>query len=369
MRFLSCAAIVCLDNIFQKGTRAWASFWILALAAILLHARGAYLFILPWLAVALARKTECFRDRGLWLGGALCFSLSIPWLLFVQQASRPTVASILTKAVTFPGHGFSELGFIPFHAMTLAGASVVPCRKQPYWAVVTAAVMATWVFFSFVIVPWSSRYFLSLLPACILLMGGAWEWLAARISSFAGSSPCLAVGVVAIFTAVPCVLRGLPLQHKADGDYETVVRRVMQGPDAKSTVYLIAGDARSEGAFVAAAALADDPGRHIVLRSSKILSKSDWSATYYWPLFSSPGQIGTFLEESPISLIILQDGPLTRPDLVMLDTALRESPSWIALPPSRQALLYRRAIPLPSGPITIRLDMLDSLKKYVEWTQ
>lgn len=368
LALLTCAAILCVGDTLRKGSRAWAAFWVLASAAILLHARGAYLSLLPWLAVALAGRIERFRDWGLWLGGVLCLSLGIPWFLFVHQAAGPALASILTQAVAFPAHGFHELGFIPL-AMTLVGVTTVPYRNQPYWAAVTAAVAAIWIFFSLAIVPWTSRYFLAVLPACILLMSGAWKWLATRISPVGGSSTRLAVGTIAILTAVPCALQGLPLLHKSDRAYEAVAERLMRGPDANSTVYLIAGDDRSEGAFVAATAFADDPGRHIVLRSSKVLAKSDWSGSYYLPLFSSSQQIATFLADSHISVIILQDGPLFRPDLTMLRAALRDTPAWVALPPSPHALLYRRDFPLPRGPLTIRLDMRESLKKFIEWTQ
>ncbi len=368
LALLTCAAAVSVAHILRRKNRAWSGFWMLAASAVLIHARGSSLLLLPWLAVVLAGRTECFRDRGLWVSGALCVAVGIPWLLFVHQAASPSFGSVVKNAAAFPGQVVQELGYFP-SVLALLGALTVLRRTHVGRAAAVAAVLAGWVFFSFAIVPWNGRYFLALLPPCILLIGGGWQWLAARVSSLTSSSPRFAATALAVFTAAVCVFHGIPLRQKADNNYEAVVRRAMQGIDSNGIVYLIAGNPRSEGAFVAAADLADSPGRHIVLRSTKVLAKTDWSQSYYWPLFGSSGQIADYLEKSPISLVVLQNGTLYRPDLTMLKAALRDSPCWVELPPASHALLYRRTCPLPRGPITIRLDMGESLKKYVEWTQ
>ena len=143
----------------------------------------------------------------------------------------------------------------------------------------------------------------------------------------------------------------------------------MMAGDAKNTVFLIAGDSICEGAFVSAVALLDDPGRHIVLRSTKVLAKTDWSMSYYELLFRTPQEVAAFLATSPVSFVILQGGLPAMPHVALLRDAVRGTPAWIELSRSPNVRIYRRTLPLPVGPVTIRLDMRDSLNRFVEWTQ
>jgi hypothetical protein len=351
------------------GKQMWL--WMVATAAILVHARGAPLLVLPLLAIARNGPSNTFRQRSLWIAIAALL-LVLPWLLFVRQTGDLSFASFVSAAAMFPMNMARALGVVPF-AMTVLGAFVVPYREQKDWLGMTSIVLGTWLFFSFAIVPWDNRYLMLILPACILLMTGAWRWLALRVAPAVRLPSRVVVHILAIATAFNCLSRP-PLWSKPNAGYEAAVRQVMNGPDAASTVYLIAGGPICEGAFVAGVDLADRPARHFVLRSSKVLSKSDWSGDGYQPLFQSPQEMAAFLAASPVSVVVIENSPAeqgraSRPDVEMLRTALGQTPSWLELPSAPQVRIYRRTLPLPLGPVTVRLDLRDTLHKYLEWTQ
>jgi hypothetical protein len=339
--------------------------WVIAIAAVMVHFRGAPLLLLFFIAVVASVYLKTLRLRFPWMALLIMFLLVGVPLLLVRQTARLHVGNVANAAVMFPVHLLRTLGPVPF-VMTVLGAWVVPYRKQQGWFGITGLVLGIWLFFSVAIVPWENRYLMIGLPACILLTAGAWQWMAARLRAITRLPGGWILGALAVGTALLCLRRPV-IVRKPNANYEAAVRQVLDGPDGLETVYLVAGNSLCEGAFIAGVDLADRPGRHIVLRSSKTLANSDWSGRYFVPLFQSPEAIAAFLEGSHISLVVIDD--TARSDVEMLHAALRQTPSWVELPSSSRASLYRRTTPLPPGPIKIRLDMRQSLKRDLEWTQ
>ena len=87
---------------------------------------------------------------------------------------------------------------------------------------------------------------------------------------------------------------------------------------------------------------------------------------YYRPLFKSSTDMVAYLNQSWISLVVIQED-CARPDAEMLRAAMIES-KWSQLPAPSGTLVYRRTTPLPPGQIRIRLDMRTKLGKYLEAT-
>lgn len=369
LALLATAAIANRASNAARSNPVWL--WAVAVAAILVHARGAPLLLLPVLALAsnpatAKRRMQALQRPALWIAVVASALLVIPWLIFEHQTGRITPLGVVKAATAFPLHALHALGVVPF-AMTVGGAFAVPYRREKRWCAVTALVLANWLLFSLAIVPWEDRYLMEALPACALLMTGAWRWLAERAQPLTGLPGGAILAAVASGTALAC-LGHPPVWPKPNANSEAVVRQVMAGPDAESTVYLIAGTAGPEGAFIAAVDLADRRGRHIVLRSSKVLMISDWSGFYYSPLFHGRQETAAYLAASPISVVVIETSP-QRPDLQMLRDAVRETPSWTELAGAPGYRIYRRTFPLPPAPLTVRLDMRYTLGKYLEWTQ
>lgn len=339
--------------------------WMVAIAAVMVHFRGAPLLLLFFIAMAWNLYLKKIRLSHPWIAMLVLSLLVVLPLLLVRQTARLHVRNVSYAVAMFPVHILRTLGPIPF-IMIIVGACVVPYRKQPGWFGITGLLLGMWLFFSIAIVPWDSRYLVLGLPACILLMTGSWEWLATRLGNLTRLPSGGILAALAVGTALCCLRRPLILT-KPNVNYEAAVRQVLDGPDSQGIVYLVAGNSSCEGAFIAGVDLDDRPGRHIVLRSSKTLAMSDWSGHHFLPKFANPEAIASFLDASHISLVVIDD--TARSDVEMLQGALHLLTSWRELPSSSRVRIYRRTSPLPPGPIKVRLDMQQSLKRDLEWTQ
>jgi hypothetical protein len=160
------------------------------------------------------------------------------------------------------------------------------------------------------------------------------------------------------------LVQGWPLIDKSNVGYEPFVSEILSGPDGDNPVYLVAGDSSHEGSFITSLVLREPAARHIVLRSTKVLAKADWLVTRYEPLFSNASEMAAFLNESWISLVVIQEGA-SRPDVGMLRAAMPGS-GWLPVSAPAGTLAYRRTTPLPAGEIRIRVDMRKKLGKYLE---
>jgi hypothetical protein len=128
-------------------------------------------------------------------------------------------------------------------------------------------------------------------------------------------------------------------------------------------VYLVGGDAEHEGSFIEDVAFDDQAAKHFVVRSTKALIKTDWSMSYYQPLYRSAADMAAFLNQSRISLVVVQEG-LARPDLQMLSAAAVQA-AWSPVPAPSGTLAWRRTTPLPPGEVRVSVDMRDKLGKYL----
>jgi hypothetical protein len=173
-----------------------------------------------------------------------------------------------------------------------------------------------------------------------------------------------AIAMLALFVAAASLMRALPIRQKPNVAYESFVAGILAGADGARPVYLIGGDPDHEGGFIEDVALQEPAAKHIVLRATKALARTDWSTTYYEPLFKSTPEMAAFLNQSWISLVVLQEGAV-RPDLQMLHATMLES-RWTPLPAPSGTLAWRRTTPLPSGEIRVRIDMRESLGKVLE---
>jgi hypothetical protein len=365
LAFLSCAAMIVGGYALEGRRRWWIPFWLLTIAAMSVHGRGTALLPVPWVAMCLAGRTQLFRHRALWIATVLVLLPTVPWFLFSHQTTRLSLASALAAATAFPIHAYQCLGPVLFPLMVL-GAIAAPYRKEPRWGIVTGVLLGTWIVSSLAIVPWDARYFICAAPASMVLVALGLHMLGRIASDACGWTPLATVVILAAFVGAASVVRTLPFAQKPRVTYEPYVAEILAGPDGNKPVYLIAGDEIHEGAFIASVALQDPAANHIVLRATKALAVTDWSMTYYEPLFRNTADMAAFLNRSWISLVIIQQDSV-RPDVRMLHATMLES-KWLPVWAPSGTLAYRRTAPLPSGTMTIRVDMRGSLGKYLEAT-
>jgi len=365
LALLCCAAMIIGGKALEGRRKWWIPFWILVLAAMSVNARGAALVPAPWVAMLLAGKKDLLKQRAIWVPAALALLLSLPWFFFSHQIGQLSLLTVTGKALLFPIHAYLCLGPMLFSLMVL-GVLLAPYREEPHFAMVTAVLLGTWILSSLAIVPWDDRYFICAVPACIVLAALGMRKVASVASRAFGwrlRATAIALATLVIFASLVQAMR---LKKEPRVAYTPFAASILAGQDGNRAVYLIAGDANYEGAFVEDFALLDPAADHFILRASKELILTNWSMNYYQPLFKSSAEMAAFLDQSWISLVVIQND-FQRPDVQMLRAAMLES-HWQQVAAPGGTLAYRRITPLPQGEMRIRINMHDSLGRYIEAT-
>jgi len=127
--------------------------------------------------------------------------------------------------------------------------------------------------------------------------------------------------------------------------------------------FLVVSHARGEGAFITEVAMRDRRPGHFVLRSTKLLSSSNWYGSEYRLRYQGTEGLRKLLDQAPIDAVVLD----TRPAEAQTDEpaceleravggALAGDPNWRLREqfPSRIDL-YSRVGPQPAGPVTLDL--------------
>jgi hypothetical protein len=318
LALLCLLAVMAWMAFLQTGSaRHSLAFGLLAAAAILTKGSGLMLAALPPLTVLLTRRWAWLKQPAWWLAALPVVLLAAPWMVY--SAGITGEGMVAQSVAAFFRHALVEyLRLLP-HALgwplllAAAGAllrlAVIGWRDGRLgelesvllaWLAGGAALM--------LLVPAgvSSRYLVPLLVPLALLAGQA-----------LGRLPVSA----ALRRFLPWVLLAVTLfnvgQHpqKTVSGYGTAVTRVLaESTTDKAGRWLVASDARGEGAVVAAAAFAlDGParvsGRLQVLRASKELGSSDWLGRGYRAAFTEVAALRAHLEQRGVDWILLDDSP------------------------------------------------------------
>jgi hypothetical protein len=236
-----------------------------------------------------------------------------------------------------------------------------------------ALLLSIWIYHS-AIGNGTDRYMVAALPPVIILAAAGMVWTARRIlpraASFTARAAALgglAAGVFAAQTwAVP---------HKAYQGFDQPAHLLLTTPEFAAGNFLVVSNARGEGAFITEVAMHDRRPGHFVLRSTKVLNKTNWYGTFYRLRFKNSREICGFLDGAPIDAVVLD----TRPAQALVDDpafqlgkkvgeALQSDPNWKLrdrFPELRDVPpwidLYSRIGPQPTG--SIEIDLRNTLGK------
>ena len=298
-------------------TRYSLAFGVLAAAAILTKGSGLMLAALPPLTVGFTGRWAWLKRPSWWLAALPVALLAAPWMVY-------------SAGIT--GEGMVAMSVLAFFQQAL----VEYTRLLPYslgWPLLAVAVVALLVLcrgwrrdgrlgdMESVLLAWlvggvalmllvpagvSSRYLIPLLVPLALL-----------IVSSLGRLPVPAVwrSWLPWLLLVATVGSVGVLPKKNVSGYGAAVARVLAEPvQSRPERWLVASDARGEGAVIAAAAyalneLARVDGRVQVLRASKELGASDWLGRGYRAAFTEAAALRDHLDQRGIRWIFLDDSP------------------------------------------------------------
>jgi 4-amino-4-deoxy-L-arabinose transferase-like glycosyltransferase len=317
-------ALLCLGaamlwlRFLQSGlARHSLAFGLLASAAILTKGSGLMLAALPPLTVLFTRRWSLLKEPAWWLAALPGALLAAPWMLYSAgitgegmvaqsvpeffQRAAVEYARLLAHVLGWPLLAVAAWALL---RLTLSGCRAG--RLGDFESVLLAWLIGGVAVMLLVPAGVSSRYLVPLLvPLALLAVHSLGRLPAPAIVT--GSLPWVLLAVTLLQVG------GRP--HKTVSGYGAAAARALaESAGDTPSRWLVASDARGEGAVIAAAAFAlDGParvgGRLQVLRASKELGSSDWLGRGYRPTFTEVAALRAHLEERGIDWILIDDSP------------------------------------------------------------
>jgi hypothetical protein len=296
---------------------AWFGWW--SILAILTKGTGMALALLPLAGLLLARRAGLIARGSFWLPALLVLVVCGPWYWFAPQALQQ-------GAGAFGAPGFDVAHYLILLPLWMdrlgaplllfAGIGIAANRRairlqsrdDARWVAAVAFLSSALIFLLVMRSAFELRN-LAMVMAPLVLFATAGivrlvEWLPIRHNA----SRWRAALVLAILAG----LSGINAAHmprKTPAGYAQAAADLTSAPQFRDSVFLVSGDPTEEGMFISEVALAEQRPGHIVLRASKLLSRSTWSGSQYSSVYHSAEDIEARLKEIPVGVLVLQRQP------------------------------------------------------------
>ena len=285
-------------------------FALLASMAIMTKGSALCLALLPPFAMLLSGRWRLLRRGGLWLSALIVAVLCGPWYWFALGISKTTwgQGSSLSLAHALDvlpdyGAGFVRLGGPIFLAMALCGIAVswVDRERRLRWAAPVALIPSLLVILALTPVGADPRHLIPLAPIWIMAAALFARWSSERIAPLARSRAPLLL----LLAGAGFLVQTFELPSKRNTGFQEAVAGLLADEGLRDAVFLVASDAIGEGAFVSEVALQERRPGHIVLRGSKVLSRSTWTGGDYQSFFTSTADLAAYLQSIPIGVVAI----------------------------------------------------------------
>jgi hypothetical protein len=227
------------------------------------------------------------------------------------ESPEASWAITVTAAALSGRHLVAILG-IPLLLLAAAGAAVTVSgwrrSKRKDGVGVAAVALVVGVFVFHVVVPTGPepRKLVMAAPAVLYLAAAGAAWLAgfSRRPWVAAGAPAALLAAAAL--AIPGVFGIAP---KRSFGYREAIDYVESRPPLARSVMLVSSDAVGEGIAVTEVALRANHPSRFVLRATKALADSDWTARDYRLRFRTPETMMQRLDEIPVGLLLIDTEP------------------------------------------------------------
>jgi hypothetical protein len=337
------ATIHCSEFMSTGSRRSRNFFLVLTTAALLIHQRGAILFLLPFTLLPLRSRIVKWK----WLtAGAVVLALFLIPPHF-HLAARLAWSKVLPHVWVFIRATVRNTGW-PWLVVAVIAMPLVfrQSRERRFWAAMAGLAVSSLALNLLLPVQWEYRYFLISSLTLAVFAGGGIHVLLEQVSRYR-QALSLTVSVAAIGWIIWSAANG---PAKPDLGYRKMVQNCLLCNDE---VALIAGDALDEGGLIVEASLWDPNRLHTVLRASKTLEVAGPTIFDKPLLYSTSAQVLHELDQEHVTLILVQTEyredlrAFMGPQVAQLRTALEQAPAeWRLVPGASQVKsveIYRRA--------------------------
>lgn len=301
----------------------------------------ALVFVAPMALLLLRRVRRIFSPRMFLAGGlvaALCGPFTIWTMPMVKDGwdgSSFTWAFFFTAMPQLAGFLFQIVGVV-FSVLFFAGlwtkflAPMWNRRLEPFWAVMASYILSVWVFHGMVPTSIEPRKVFAAAPALLLFSGAGVDWLTSvlprRVPMFA--RPVLAPAAIAL--AFASVTFAIPRGYCPG--FVRVTDFLLSKPEWSDVGFFVSSNTDGEGRLIAEVASREIWPKHIIIRSSKALVRTNWQLTQYELHCTTPQQVSDLLNRLSIAIVVLHDEPMrekeTHPHHQLLRAMLKDNPDW-----------------------------------------
>jgi hypothetical protein len=356
--------------VFQQGLeQSMAEPASLLCGVLFLHATVRFLQNPEW--VSKVALLVWFGAAILVKGTGVCL-LPVPFVAYFAFAERPPmrtwwIASALFLALLgcafwlFWGSSLFELGGITFRApwplenagklagWGCLGLAAIGLRREPLAVVCGALIASAFAVSYFARAMAEPRHWIQILPAILLLAG----YGITRLKGWA-----LVAGAAVALLLFPWLW-----YRQAPAGRLAAIRQI----HIPARILVSSGSgAEGEGGFVAVLSASERYPASMIVRASKVLSKSDWNGNNYKKLATTPEETERILDELAVDVVVL-DTPASSlpPHHALLASTMVHNPAWRACGASGKIVEFCRTLPprFPRKPLMLEAGGRHLLEK------
>ena len=301
---------------FVEKERWWDSlaFGLFAAAATMTKGSGLFLAMLPPMVIVLTGRLPLLKKWSLWLAPIPVIVICGPWLYFSSGITAEgmvdrTVTEHLAMAIPYFAQQFVRTFGFAVMVPVILGVLAILVRSQlrvsPFWAANLSLPLALVAFYSLIPAGLEPRYLLPVVPILLVIGIAGLKWIFTQLPEPRRLQGAWVAGVL---LSVLFFWETFEVPQKQFAGFSASAERLLRdvAADSEGRKFLISSDARGEGAFVSAIAMRDqNRPSHVVARSSKVLSKSDWLGRGYEEAFATNEELLTFLESENFDGILV----------------------------------------------------------------
>lgn len=291
-------------------------FGVLAGLGLLAKGTAIELALIPPLTVLLAGKPRLALSWKFWVPALVVAAIAAPWYVWsemnIQSMGGIVHRATLLERKTGPLFRLAlwlKIGGAPIAALATAGLIGTLARLRlkrplsPEWAAYSALILAVTAGHMYLPESRETRHLFHATPVFALFAlaglrllderlprGRAW-----RLAPFAALLGLMWAG------------KGLYLIKKPASGYPLAVDRLVEAVDLEGKAVLISSQGRGEGAFIAEMAMHHPKPAAVILRGTKSLALTTWTAESSKPYFTTEQEMRDYLASIPIAVVVLDD--------------------------------------------------------------
>ncbi len=368
---LAFAAALAYSRYLDTEKTRWSiAFAVIASLTILTKSNGAFLGLLPPLAILLTRKWRLLRSLSFWIAPFVVVLLCAPWFLatkaFVSKgfeglerrafpvALRQLSGGVLrnltwTLPFSFFGAWTVLHGFRP-----LSGLAAV-CIAQPVALAVLLLAAPQEI---------EPRYLTPLLPAMLVLVAYGIRDIAARFPARRPLAIQAMVGALVVATGVMTASQFRPVSSNPFQSFAGLIASERFGS------VLVPADA--EGALIAEICSRGDHRHAFLIRPGKLMSYQTWNGTGYRSRYNTTEEVRTLFERMPVDLIVARMDTyprMPRHAALLRDMLLASPDRWhpvssVSTASGKQYSAYRAINSAPFSPAALKREVGHPLDQF-----